>query len=80
MSIKGQCNVRGRDIGSFVAEAQAAIDSGVEFPPGYVVTWGGQFELQQAANKRLMIVVPITLALVFLMLFASFVTYTMLVN
>ena len=70
--INVQCNVRGRDIGSFVEEAQAAIDNSVEFPPGYIVSWGGQFQLQQEANRRLMIVVPITLALVFLMLFSSF--------
>jgi cobalt-zinc-cadmium resistance protein CzcA len=67
-----QCNVRGRDIGSFVAEAQAAIDSEVELPPGYLVKWGGQFELQQEANKRLMLVVPITLLVVFLLLYSNF--------
>ena len=70
--INVQCNVRGRDIGTFVRDAQKAIDASVEFPPGYIVKWGGQFELQQEANRRLLIVVPITLALVFLMLFSSF--------
>jgi cobalt-zinc-cadmium resistance protein CzcA len=67
-----QANVRDRDIGSFVAEADAAIAEQVDLPPGYFLKWGGQFELQQQANKRLMIVVPITLALVFLMLYANF--------
>ncbi|MDX1506481.1 MAG: efflux RND transporter permease subunit, partial [Spongiibacter sp.] len=67
-----QTNVRDRDIGSFVAEADAAIANQVDLPPGYFLKWGGQFELQQQANKRLMIVVPITLALVFLMLFVNF--------
>ncbi|MGH1451455.1 MAG: efflux RND transporter permease subunit [Pseudomonadaceae bacterium] len=67
-----QTNVRDRDIGSFVAEADTAIADRVDLPPGYFLKWGGQFELQQQANKRLMIVVPITLALVFIMLYANF--------
>jgi cobalt-zinc-cadmium resistance protein CzcA len=67
-----QCNVRGTDIGSFVSAAQEAIDAKVELPPGYLVTWGGQFELQQEANKRLMLVIPVTLFAVFLLLFSSF--------
>ncbi len=67
-----QCNVTGRDIGSFVKEGQAAIDANVDLPPGYLVTWGGQFRLQQEANKRLAVVVPITLAVIFLLLFSSF--------
>ena len=67
-----QCNVVGRDIGSFVEEAQAAIDAQVRLPTGYLVAWGGQFRLQQEANKRLAIVIPITLLIVFLLLFSSF--------
>jgi cobalt-zinc-cadmium resistance protein CzcA len=67
-----QCNVRGTDIGSFVSAAQAAIDAKVELPPGYLVMWGGQFELQQEANRRLMLVIPVTLFAVFLLLFSSF--------
>lgn len=67
-----QCNVVDRDIGSFVAEGQAAIDAGVDLPPGYLVMWGGQFELQQQANKRLALVVPVTLLLIFVLLYASF--------
>jgi cobalt-zinc-cadmium resistance protein CzcA len=67
-----QTNVTDRDIGSFVAEAQRAIDAQVELPPGYLVTWGGQFRLQQQANQRLAVVVPISLLVVFLLLFSSF--------
>jgi len=67
-----QLNARGRDIGSLVREADAAISANVDLPPGYLVTFGGQFELAQAANKRLVIVIPITLVLIFGMLFASF--------
>ncbi len=67
-----QCNVEGRDIGSFVKEAQAQIDARVDLPPGYLVTWGGQFRLQQEANKRLLLVIPMTLFGVFLLLFGSF--------
>jgi cobalt-zinc-cadmium resistance protein CzcA len=67
-----QCNVVDRDIGSFVAEARRAIDDEVGLPPGYLVTWGGQFELQQKANRRLALVVPVTLVLIFLLLYASF--------
>ena len=67
-----QCNVTGRDIGSFVHEAQRKIDSALKLPPGYLMTWGGQFENQQRAMKRFSIVVPITIAGIFLVLFASF--------
>ena len=67
-----QCNVLGRDIGSFVEEAQRAIDRSVELPAGYFVTWGGQFRLQQEANRRLAVVVPITLVIIFVLLFSSF--------
>jgi cobalt-zinc-cadmium resistance protein CzcA len=67
-----QCNVRNRDIGSFVEEAQKTIDAKVALPPGYLASWGGQFELQQEANKRLALVVPVTLLIVFLLLFSTF--------
>ncbi len=67
-----QLNVAGRDIGSFVEEGQRAIEEEVDLPPGYLVTWGGQFRLQQEANKRLAVVIPITLFVVFLLLFSSF--------
>lgn len=67
-----QLNVRGRDLGSFVQDAQKAIASKVEMPEGYYITWGGQFENLQQASARLMIVVPIALALIFALLFATF--------
>lgn len=67
-----QCNVIGRDIGSFVEDAQRAIDAAVGLPPGYLVTWGGQFKLQQEANKRFAVVVPATLLLIFILLYGSF--------
>lgn len=67
-----QCNVRGRDIGSFVSEGQKALAEKVKMPPGYLVNWGGQFELQQEANKRLIFVVPVTLLIILLLLFMNF--------
>jgi len=67
-----QTNVRGRDIGSFVAEGQTAIAAKVQMPPGYLVNWGGQFELQQQANRRLALVVPVTLLVIPLLLFMNF--------
>jgi cobalt-zinc-cadmium resistance protein CzcA len=67
-----ECNVTGRDLGGFVAEAQKKIDAAVKLPPGYFITWGGQFENQQRAMKRFIIVVPITIAAIFLLLFSSF--------
>jgi cobalt-zinc-cadmium resistance protein CzcA len=67
-----QCNVLDRDIGSFVEEAQGVVERAVALPPGYGVTWGGQFRLQQEANRRLAVVVPVTLLAVLLLLYASF--------
>ncbi|NOZ75324.1 MAG: efflux RND transporter permease subunit [FCB group bacterium] len=67
-----QCNVVGRDIGSFVREGQAAIDRQIDLPSGYLVTWGGQFRLQQEANKRMAVVIPLTLVVIFILLFSSF--------
>lgn len=67
-----ECNVRGRDIGSFVGEAQAAIEREVVLPPGYYVTWGGQFENLERATERLLIVVPLALVLIFVLLFSTF--------
>jgi cobalt-zinc-cadmium resistance protein CzcA len=64
-------NVRGRDIGSFVAEAEQRLRE-VKIPAGYWTTWGGQFEQLQSATQRLQIVVPAALALVMLLLFAMF--------
>jgi cobalt-zinc-cadmium resistance protein CzcA len=58
-------NVRGRDIGSFVAEAEERIGAEVELPTGYWTTWGGQFEQLESATHRLQIVVPLALLLIF---------------
>jgi cobalt-zinc-cadmium resistance protein CzcA len=65
-------NVRGRDIGSFVAEAEDAIAANVTVPAGYWTTWGGQFEHMISATARLQIVVPIVLLMIFLLLFSTF--------
>ncbi|WP_423193677.1 CusA/CzcA family heavy metal efflux RND transporter [Cupriavidus sp. H18C2] len=65
-------NVRGRDIGSFVPEAEAAIQRQVRIPPGYWTTWGGTFEQLESARARLQVVVPVALLLVFALLFAMF--------
>ncbi|RZT36606.1 CusA/CzcA family heavy metal efflux RND transporter [Cupriavidus agavae] len=65
-------NVRGRDIGSFVPEAEAAIRSQVKLPAGYWSSWGGTFEQLESARQRLLVVVPVALLLVFLLLFAMF--------
>ncbi len=67
-----QANVINRDIVSFVEEAQQVIDQKIQLPPGYFTSWGGQFRLQQEANKRLLIVIPVTLALITLLLYLSF--------
>lgn len=67
-----QANVIDRDIVSFVEEAQQAIDSQIKLPPGYFTAWGGQFRLQQEANKRLAIVIPVTLVIISLLLYSSF--------
>jgi heavy metal efflux system protein len=65
-------NVRGRDLGSFVAEAQQVIDAKIKVPSGYWLSWGGQFEQLISATKRLQIVVPISLLLIFALLFMTF--------
>ena len=67
-----EMNVRGRDMGSFVNDAQQALASQVTLPPGYYVTWGGQFENLQRASGRLLIVVPVALFLIFILLFSAF--------
>ncbi|MGQ0633758.1 MAG: efflux RND transporter permease subunit [Planctomycetaceae bacterium] len=67
-----QCNVRGRDIGGFVAEAQQKVAEKVELPPGFRMTWGGQFENMQKAATRLTIVVPLALSLIVLLLYLTY--------
>jgi cobalt-zinc-cadmium resistance protein CzcA len=70
--ISVETNVRGRDIASFVAEAQRAVDQKVKLPPGYTITWGGQFQNLQEATQRLVIVVPLALFLIFVVLYTMF--------
>lgn len=65
-------NVRGRDLVSFVDEARQAVGERVQLPAGYYLEWGGQFENQQRAAKRLSLVVPVSIGLVFLLLFSTF--------
>jgi len=67
-----QSNVEGRDMGGLVAELQQRIDSEIDLPAGYTVVFGGQFENQQRAQARLMIVVPLSLGLIFLLLYFAF--------
>lgn len=67
-----QANVEGRDMGGLVAELQERIATEVKLPPGYSIVFGGQFENQQRAQARLLIVVPISLALIFLLLYFAF--------
>jgi len=75
-----QCNVRGRDLGSFVAEAQEKMKA-VTLPPGGWLVWGGQYENLVAAKQRLTIVVPVCFLLIFILLFSTFksVKYSLLV-
>jgi cobalt-zinc-cadmium resistance protein CzcA len=67
-----QANVRGRDVGSFVAEARAAIAGEVDLPVGYYVRFGGQFENLERARTRLMVVVPLALLLIFCLLYVTY--------
>lgn len=70
--INVELGVRGRDIASFVADAQAAIDRDVTLPPGWRIEWGGQFENLQAASRRLALLVPLALLLIFVLLYSTF--------
>ncbi|HEX7221485.1 MAG TPA: CusA/CzcA family heavy metal efflux RND transporter, partial [Burkholderiales bacterium] len=65
-------DIRGRDIGGYVEEAQKAVRESVQFPPGYFVTWSGQFEYMERAKDKLRIVVPVTLVIIFLLLYLNF--------
>jgi len=65
-------NVRGRDLGSFVQEAEQLIHKEVRIPPGYWITWGGQFEQMISAAQRLQIVIPVALGLIFILLYTMF--------
>ena len=67
-----ECNISGRDMGGFVAEAKRLVRKNVKLPSGYYLTWGGQFENQQRAMKRLAVIVPLTIGLIFFLLFLTF--------
>ncbi len=67
-----QMDVRGRDVDGFVKEANAAIAAQVDLPPGYWIEWGGAFENQQRALKRLSIIVPVTIFFIFVLLYTAF--------
>ena len=71
-SLTVSCNVRGRDIGGFVADAKNKIARNVRLPPGYFISWGGQVENQERATKRLAIVVPLVIVLIFFLLYTTF--------
>ena len=65
-------NVRGRDLGSFVSEVRSKLDRDLVLPPGYFVEYGGQFENQQRATRRLMLIVPVAIGIVFVLLYLTF--------
>jgi cobalt-zinc-cadmium resistance protein CzcA len=67
-----QCNVRGRDVGSFVSEVQTRILDPLQLPPGYFTQIGGQFEHMLAARQRLLVVVPLALGLIFILLYLTY--------
>ena len=67
-----KANLLGRDQGSFVAEAMDKVKDQVSLPPGYSITWGGQFENQQRAVKRLKVIVPLSILMIFVLLFWAF--------
>src|ERR1700756_49954 len=74
-------DIRDRDLGSYVADAQRAVQAIIQFPPGYYVMWSGQYEYLERATARLKIVVPVTLLIIFLLLYLNFrsITETMIV-
>jgi cobalt-zinc-cadmium resistance protein CzcA len=67
-----ECNISGRDLGGFVAEARRAIGRSIALPPGYFLAWGGQFENQQRAMRRLAVILPLTIGLILLLLYLTF--------
>jgi copper/silver efflux system protein len=69
-------DIRGRDLGSFVADAKRAVAEQVRLPPGYSVTWSGQFEYLERAANRMKVVIPFTLAIIFVLLFMTFRNFT----
>jgi Cu(I)/Ag(I) efflux system membrane protein CusA/SilA len=69
-------DIRGRDIGGYVADAKKAVEQSVKMPPGYYVTWSGQFEYMERAKEKLKIVVPVTLTIIVLLLYLNFRRFT----
>jgi Cu(I)/Ag(I) efflux system membrane protein CusA/SilA len=69
-------DIRNRDIGGYVAEAQRAVTEQVKFPPGYYATWSGQFEYMERAKQKLKVIVPLTLTIIFLLLYLNFRRFT----
>jgi cobalt-zinc-cadmium resistance protein CzcA len=67
-----ECNISGRDLGGFVAEARRVLRQAVSLPAGYFLTWGGQFENQQRAMRRLAVILPATVGLILFLLFLTF--------
>ena len=67
-----KCNIEGRDMGSFVDEAQARVRKEVKLPEGYYLTWGGEFENQRRAMKRLEVIVPVSILVIFGLLYLTF--------
>jgi len=67
-----QVDMAGRDIGSYVRDARAAVDSAVTLPPGYTLKWSGQYEFMQRATEKLKVVVPLTLVIIVVLLFLNF--------
>ena len=74
-------DIRDRDLGGYVADAQRAVQASIQFPPGYYVMWSGQYEYLERATARLKIVIPVTLLIIFLLLYLNFrsITETMIV-
>ena len=69
-------DIRDRDLGGYVADARQAVQAGVQFPPGYYVMWSGSYEYLERAAARLKVVVPVTLLIIFLLLYLNFRTLT----
>jgi Cu(I)/Ag(I) efflux system membrane protein CusA/SilA len=65
-------DIRDRDIGGYVADAKKAVAEQIKFPPGYYVTWSGQFEFMERAIEKMKVVIPITLLTIFLLLYLNF--------
>ena len=67
-----QASINGTDLGGFVKAAQQKVMNGMKIPPGYTLDWGGQFENQKRANRRLMVVLPVSIVIIFALLYATF--------